>query len=348
MTAQAVAALGGVTAVLAWLLVGLVARQARRWGLVQAPNPRSSHSAPTPTAGGLGMVVATLAAGAWLVLAGAGEIGTWLLLSLPLAALGLLDDMRPVSAALRLAAQTAVVAGLLGWMGGPPTLVAGPLTLAGWPLWALVLLAGVWWINLFNFMDGIDGIAAVQAIFMLAAGAVLAVSTQAEAATTPALALAVCTMAAVLGFLVFNWPPAKLFMGDVGSTWLAFMILAFALFSIRAGWLGYAGWLILGAVFAVDATVTLLTRMLRKERWYEAHRSHVYQRLARRWAHDRAGAHRAVTLAVLAIDLLWLAPLAWASVAWPERAALWLVLAYAPLLAGAILLGAGRPDTPDA
>ena len=100
------------------------------------------------------------------------------------------------------------------------------------------------------------------------------------------------------GLLAANWPQAKIFTGDVGSTYLAFMIFALALFCVQAGWLSYAVWLVLAAVFATDATVTLLTRMARGERWYEAHRSHAYQRLSRRWHGDRKIGHRAVILLV--------------------------------------------------
>jgi Fuc2NAc and GlcNAc transferase len=95
----------------------------------------------------------------------------------------------------------------------------------------------------------------------------------------------------------------------------------------------------LGALFAADATVTLVTRIARGERWHHAHRSHAYQRLSRRWR-----AHQPVTLLAIAINLLWLAPLAWACQLWPDFAWLIVAIAYAPLLAGAFALGAGRPD----
>jgi Fuc2NAc and GlcNAc transferase len=141
------------------------------------------------------------------------------------------------------------------------------------------------------------------------------------------------------GSVELKWPPAKIFMGDVGSTWLAFMIFALALLSVQAGWLSYATWLVLAAVFVTDATVTLLTRLLRGERWYEAHRNHGYQKLARRW-----GGHRPVTLRAVAVNMLWLAPLAGACTAWPQWAFGWALLAYAPLVVGAVALGAGRQE----
>lgn len=215
----------------------------------------------------------------------------------------------------------------------------------GWVLFGLLMLAGVWWINLFNFMDGIDGIAGVQAIFMLLAGAVLVLWAEPQAVHSPVWMWMLCVAAATAGFLLLNWPPAKIFMGDVGSTWLAFMVFALALLCVQAGWLSYAAWLVLAAVFVTDATVTLLTRMLRGERWYEAHRSHAYQRLSRRWQGGRKAGHRAVTLLVVAVNGLWLAPWAWACVQWPAVSVAFVVAAYLPLVLAVLWLGGGRPDS---
>ena len=126
-------------------------------------------------------------------------------------------------------------------------------------------------------------------------------------------------------------------MGDVGSTYLAFMIFALALFSTRAGWLNYPAWLILGASFIADASVTLVRRFLAGERWFEAHRSHAYQHLARRFSHRRA------TLAYLIINAGWLAPMAALSLktapGWD-----WLLaaIAYAPLCLAALACRAGK------
>jgi Fuc2NAc and GlcNAc transferase len=133
-------------------------------------------------------------------------------------------------------------------------------------------------------------------------------------------------------------------MGDGGSTWLAFMIFALALLSIQAAWLSYATWLILAALFVTDGTVTLLTRIARGERWYEAHRSHVYQKLA-----PTPGEHKRVTCLACGINMGWLAPLAGACTLWPQGvwgcgAWGWVALAYTPLVVGAWMLGAGRTE----
>jgi Fuc2NAc and GlcNAc transferase len=140
-----------------------------------------------------------------------------------------------------------------------------------------------------------------------------------------------------------NWPPAKIFLGDVGSIYLALMIMSLALMSIRYHWIsvpmGLSMWAILGAVFVTDATVTLGVRMATGQRWHEGHRSHVYQQLSRRW-----GKHRGVTFLYIGINILWLLPLAAACIVAPQWCLLWVVLAYLPLIIMAFALGAGRVE----
>lgn len=333
---------------LAWGVAVWVRRHAETLRLVQIPNHRSSHVRPTPTGGGLGIVVAGSMAGLGLVLFFGWIIGGVVLgLAAVLAAVGLRDDVAHLPTRVRFGVQVVVCAGGLIALGDLPALaLSGGLEfqVTGWALFGLLLLAGVWWINLFNFMDGIDGIAGMQAVFMLLAGAVMAVWAVPEAVHSPIWMWMLCVAAATVGFLLLNWPPAKIFMGDVGSTWLAFMVFVLALLSVQAGWLSYAVWLVLAAVFVTDATVTLLTRMLRGERWYEAHRSHAYQRLSRRWQGGRKAGHRSVTLLVAAVNGLWLAPWAWACVRWPDWSLAFVMAAYAPIVSAALWLGAGKAD----
>jgi len=329
-------------AIISWLITFQVSRRAETLRLVQAPNRRSSHTQPTPNGGGLGIVMAGSLAGVGLGLFSGWTI-SWFVLGLGalLATVGLLNDIEHLPARVRFGVQVAVCAELLFALGDLPSIsfrVGLEFELGGWVLSGLLLLAGVWWINLLNFMDGIDSIAGAQAVFMLLGGAALAAWINEDVISSPVWMLMLCVAAATAGFLLLNWPPAKIFMGDVGSTWLAFMVIALALLSVQAGWLNYATWLVLAAVFVTDATVTLLTRVLRRERWYEAHRNHAYQKLARRW-----GGHRPVTLLAVGVNVLWLAPLAGACTAWPQWAFWWLLLAYAPLVIGAMVLGAGRP-----
>jgi Fuc2NAc and GlcNAc transferase len=206
---------------------------------------------------------------------------------------------------------------------------------AGWLGWAIISLYVVWMLNLTNFMDGIDGIASVETITVCAGAAFSSVL----ASPNARLWLAPLVLAsATLGFLVWNWPPAKIFMGDVGSGFLGLML---AVLALEAAWAAprlFWSWVILFGVFVVDATVTLIRRVARGERFYEAHRSHAYQHVA-----TRRGAHQPVTLAVGAINLCWLLPLALLVALGRLDGLAALAVAYTPLVIGAVRMGAGKP-----
>jgi len=146
--------------------------------------------------------------------------------------------------------------------------------------------------------------------------------------------------AACGGFLVWNWPPARIFLGDVGSGYLGFMVVALAVAATRDNPAALWVWLILGGAFFVDATVTLVRRTLRNERVHEAHRAHAYQWLARRWR-----SHLRVTLTVQAVNLLWLLPCALLATLYPGAAAGMVIMALIPVVALAIAAGSGRSET---
>ena len=145
------------------------------------------------------------------------------------------------------------------------------------------------------------------------------------------------------GFLVWNWPPAKIFLGDVGSGYLGYVIAVLALSAAREDPVALPVWLILGAAFFVDATVTLVRRAVRGERLHQAHRSHGYQWLARRWS-----SHRRVTVAFLLVNVGWLFPIAWFVSRHTELALHGVVLAIVPLVILALQAGAGRPEPENA
>jgi Fuc2NAc and GlcNAc transferase len=328
-----------LAAIVAFAVTALIRTNARRLGTIQAPNERSSHTVPTPSGGGIGIVAGgTLAAGA-LILPAPWPLGLGLLLALAVAAIGFTDDRTPLPARVRLTAQL-VLAALVLVLVVP---LDGLAAATGLPLPALLVAAvalvlAVYWINLFNFMDGIDGIAAAQAIFMCCAAALLMLFADPDAALAAPFWLLLAMAAATAGFLVLNWPPAKIFMGDAGSTWLGFMLVLCGLVTIAAGTLALVQWAILAAAFVTDATVTLTRRLLLRERVFEAHRRHAYQVLSRRWS-----SHRRVTLAFIGVNVAWLLPLSWLSIQpgwmWPA-----LALAYLPLAAIALLAGAGAPE----
>ena len=324
----------------------LVIRRAHKWELMDNPNHRSSHHAPTPSGGGIGLAFAGSMVGVYFSAVGSADmyLTVVLVISCVLAVVGLHDDRKPMPARWRLLLQVVLAASLLIVLGGLPEMQRFVDAWFGRTLvYALLLLVIVWWINLYNFMDGIDGLAGMQTIFMLLVGVALLVWPRPELLSDPIMVWMLCIAGATAGFLILNWAPAKIFMGDVGSIYLAFMLLSFGLLSIRNEFIpvvtGLSMWAILGATFATDATITLITRMLTIKRWHEAHRTHLYQRLARRF-----DSHRTVTLCYLAVNLLWLLPMAFVCVRYPQWAVAWAVLAYTPLIALAIGLGAGRSD----
>jgi Fuc2NAc and GlcNAc transferase len=322
------------------LLTGLVRRLVAGSGVLDLPNPRSSHDVPKPRGGGLAIVLVTTAG--LLVLALRGTVNRDLACALvgggvAVALVGLADDRRSLSAATRLTVHFAAALWALAWLGGlPPVRVGTQLLSFGWAGYVLGAFGIVWALNLFNFMDGIDGIAASEAIFVALAGALLTVSLTDGAGVGFA---AVMFAAACAGFLLWNWPPASIFLGDVGSGYLGYVIVVLAVAATRHNPVALWIWLTLGGAFFVDATVTLLRRLLRRERVYQAHRSHAYQWLARRW-----GSHGKVTLAVAAMNLLWLFPWALFAAAFPEYATAAVLAALVPLAPLALIIGSGRGE----
>ncbi len=274
----------------------------RRAALLDRPNERSSHATPTPRGGGIAVSAAIL--GTWLLPIVAGTVAPSLLAVLAggvlLALVSWRDDVAGLSPTTRLAAQ--LVAVVVGWLALP----AGPLFPSSLPsafdaLAALILW--IWFVNLFNFMDGIDGIAGSEAA-AVAIGLLLFAAF--GSGRDPGLAmLSAAVAAAALGFLVWNWAPARIFLGDVGSVPLGYL-LGFLLLSVAA----HGHWkiaLILPLYFLADATVTLLRRLARGERVWQAHRRHFYQR-----AVQRGLGHAAVVRRVVAADVVLIA-CGWAS-----------------------------------
>lgn len=313
-----------LTFALAALGCGLYLRLARRWQILDRPNERSSHVLPTPHGGGAPALLA-LAAGVAVasVLGVHWDVSFLALLGLAgvLVALGAVDDLLGLPVGLRFALYgLCCVLGVLAALGVPGS---GP---GAW-LWVMLAAFGLlWMLNLYNFMDGIDGLAASQCILACCIAAALA-ALRGSAGQYPLFCLALA--GAHAGFLVWNWPPARLFMGDTGSVPTGFLLGGLALLGARQSELPLACWLILLAAFVTDATVTLLWRMYTRQPFTRPHRLHAYQRLSRHF-----GGHFPVVLILLALQLLWLAPLAALAAIYPQYAASLVILAYIPLLAG--------------
>lgn len=311
--------------VLAWFLTGQLRRYAISRRLLDVPNARSSHQVATPRGGGGAIVLAaTLGLAWWSWVSHAPDLAGVLVGGLFVAAVGFADDHRHVAPGIRLLVHAAAA-----------MLAVTSLDVAGSVAGAsLAVFFVVWFINLTNFMDGIDGLAGVEVLTVGGAAAVLsaAVSSGTGLWIEPAI-----LAAAAAGFLIWNWPPARIFMGDVGSGYVGFMVAVLTLRAAAAspalGW----SWLTLWGVFLVDATVTLLRRTARGDRLVEAHRSHAYQRLAVAW-----GGHRPVTLLVLGINACWLVPMAALVATNQVSGPAGLLVACLPLAVGAIHCGAGN------
>jgi UDP-N-acetylmuramyl pentapeptide phosphotransferase/UDP-N-acetylglucosamine-1-phosphate transferase len=265
----------------------------RRREVLDHPNERSSHAAPTPRGGGIALVASIVLA--WAALNAEGDAAVRLVVPLAacfLAVVSWIDDLYGLAPALRLVAQVpAVIVGLAflpssasvfqGWLGPDLDNAAAGL------VW-------LWFVNLYNFMDGIDGLAGSETVSIglgLALFAGIGAGFDAGEA-----ARAACIAAAALGFLVWNWAPARIFLGDVGSVPLGYM-LGFLLIDLAArGWWKIA--LILPLYFLADATITLARRLFRREPVWRAHREHFYQR-----AVQRGLGHAAVVKRVIAADI---------------------------------------------
>ncbi len=264
---------------------------AKRSGMIAQPGERQSHELATPTGGGLGLIFSIVATTVCLqMVIPLPEF--WWQNMLPgvvlLAIVGWRDDRFPVSSIIRLLVQLAVSIWLLGfgWWD---------VSLTDMAFLAVVIVAMVWLMNLYNFMDGSNGMAGFQGVF---AGLLLAVFFQNGEQYAMAL-LALSVAAACAGFLPLNFPQARVFMGDVASVPLGFIFASLTVFGVMTGSLNLPVAILIMSVFIVDATFTLIRRLLRGEKVYEAHRSHAYQYASRQY-----GSHLSVTLSVLLIKLL--------------------------------------------
>jgi Fuc2NAc and GlcNAc transferase len=337
MTLQGALLAGGAVFLASMVLTGVIRRFALARGVLDVPNSRSSHVAPTPRGGGLAIVVTVLLTVGVMYLRGdvPADLAAALLIGGPIVAIvGFIDDLRGVSASARLAVQFAAFGWCVYRLGPLPPIHLGfsvvNLGVVG-SIAAVVFL--VWFLNAYNFMDGIDGIAGVEAISVMTFGTLLLVHQGAEASM--ALALLVVAASAA-GFLIWNWPPARIFMGDAGSGFLGFFVGALAWATVVHGRLSIWVWLIMLGAFIVDATVTLLRRWYRGANLAEAHRSHAYQRLSRKYR-----SHLKITLGILVINIVWLDPLAYLAATRPSLGAACTAIAWLPLIAVALSAGAG-------
>lgn len=306
-----------------WLLIilisscvtGLMVKYAWRLGLVDKPDDRRTHQTPTPRGGGLAIVLTTV-------------LSMYQIIFLPalcIAVMGFWDDMRNLSAKIRFLIQflsAGIMVFILHDFHG--------LSLWGITIPSILLIIGVMWLtNLYNFMDGINGLAGLEAIFVGLSMAILSGDFNYQ------WLVIAC---ASFGFLIWNFPKAKIFMGDVGSQFLGFTFATLLLMEWIHSSLIFVSGLILLGVFIVDASLTLMTRMITGQPILAPHRSHTYQILWKKMN----GSHSQVSWLVLLINLFWLFPWAYAvSHLWCNDW-LGLLISYAPLVIIGLLFRAGR------
>lgn len=321
-----------------FVLTGIVRRYALWRHALAVPEFRHGPLEPTPRGGGIALSLSMLGLLVMLNHYGLLDIDATRSLSFSglIAVLAcLLHDVRPLSVKQRIGLQFLAAAAALNWYGRDLIVVIfdGYVYLTDWWL-PLLALGIVVFINLTNFMDGIDGFAGSQAfVMMFASSCLLAISGEEQ------WALPLILMCApVLGFLAWNWPPAKIFMGDAGSSFLGVFITVLGLYLAADTAINVWCWLILMGWFVVDGCWSLAVRMLRGKDWHRSHRMHAYQILARRW-----DSHVYVTLLLWLVDWLWLFPLAYLAMESEALGLVWLLVAYLPLCAGCWYLKAGEP-----
>lgn len=312
----------------------------RRNALV-LPSDRCSHTIPTPHGGGIAIASISIILGvlfSWLDWVPDSTMIAFMSLGFVMLALGVWDDFGDVSAKLRLCAHFVVVA--IGMWSIPklPVFSVFGATIdssVAFLLWPLLAVAWVWLINLYNFMDGIDGLAAIQALLLFGGMALnfwfLGYLQWAW--------ICLFILGAVLGFTILNWPPAKIFMGDGGSGFLGFIIGFMMLLSAAQTKVSMWSWIILLTLFIADATTTLIVRFFTGQNVLQAHRLHAYQKLAR-----RAGRHAPVTLGYGAVMLLVLLPVSMLANVVPNSGPLLFGVLFVVACGVAFLLGAGRRE----
>jgi Fuc2NAc and GlcNAc transferase len=295
--------------------------------ILDHPNERSSHTRPTPRGGGVAFVASFLAlaiALCWYGVVPYALIGALLTSAGLVTLVGWMDDRDHLPARWRFLGHTAAsVFALWLFKGVPPVPLFGVLVDLGLVGLVLAAMYLVWMVNLCNFMDGIDGIASIEAITVSLGGAFTWWLATGTAQWFFPLVFAAC----VAGFLFWNYPPAKIFMGDAGSGFVGMVLGLFSLWAGQQAPQVFWCWFILLGCFMVDATTTLIRRVRRGEKFNEAHRSHAYQYAAR-----KHGSHKQVSLAFGLINLLWLLPIAVVVALGRLDGASGVIVAYVPLV----------------
>ena len=266
--------------IFSFILTYFIKEHAIKNSLVAEINDRSSHSVPTPHGGGIAIAITWFLGLSYLFYTNNIDTSLYyaLMSGVIISVISYLDDLFELSAKVRLTVQTLVAILGLYFLGGFNEIDLFFFSIENQiitNIFAFFMI--VWFINLYNFLDGIDGYAGSEAIFLGIAGFILFGGEH-----------FLVLIAATLGFLVWNWHKAKIFMGDVGSTLLGYNVAIFTIYYANQEASNLWIWIILFGLFWFDATLTLFRRYRNKEKLSEAHKKHAYQRLNQSgWAHDK-------------------------------------------------------------
>lgn len=276
----------------------LMIRIATSKHIMDIPNVRSSHDHPVARGGGLAVVLSWYIALTLLFIFDKipDSLFYALLCGIPISIAGFVDDIISVSSGLRLAIQAVFTSLAVLFLGGISSVDIGFTVLNSSVIFNILAVVGIiWFINLFNFLDGIDGYISTEVIFICVAIFLLS-----------GIELPLFLAVATAGFLIWNWQPAKIFMGDVGSTLLGFSIGIFTIFYQSTGQTSIIVWLMLASLFWFDATLTLFRRWRNREKLSEAHRKHAYQRIVQAGFSHQKTVLYSVIFNILILGLTWL------------------------------------------
>lgn len=290
-----------IVCIISVILTGLIRKFVLSKNILDVPNDRSSHRIPTPRGGGLSIVLLFVAATSYLMWKQMISLSLFYALSggILVAFIGWLDDIVSVPPIWRALVHTLSAIWSVYWLS--------EFVNMSWLACLLITVGIVWCTNLYNFMDGIDGLAGSEGLFISLSAAIVLLSLGLQNISILCFVLA----GSILGFLKWNWPPAKIFMGDVASGYLGFIFSILAIATMNLLTLKF--WIILASIFLCDATFTLLYRIYQKKRWYEAHCEHAYQRLTQYGA-----SHKAVTIGILIFNIFILFPVGLGAIYYPN------------------------------
>ena len=305
---------------MSFILTWMAHRYFLHKNILDFPNERSSHLTPTPRGGGIAIVITFILSLLAFYITGLIESNLAFALiggGIGIASVGYWDDVSSVNARIRIIAHSLAAFWVIYWIGELTILNFGIINISLQSFSILFTIVSiVWCINFYNFMDGLDGLAGTEGVFVsLIAGTALWL--------TGAYSLSLVMwllVAAIAGFTVWNWPPAKIFLGNVGSEFLGFTFATLGLYTVKKGILSITFWWLILAVFFCDATFTLLYRIYKGKPWYCAHKEHAYQHLI-----SHGATHKKITLSIASINIFILLPMALLSLYYPLTS-LWFLL----------------------